>query len=941
MSADSGRRDRFVSNLGFEPDDFQLLAFDGVDDGENVIVAAPTGAGKTLVADYAIDKVLHDGRRVFYTTPIKALSNQKYLDLCERLGRDQVGLLTGDNTINGEADVVVMTTEVLRNMLYAGSDLDRLTVVVLDEVHYLQDAYRGPVWEEVIIHLPRRIRLVCLSATVSNADELAAWIETVRGRTRLVMETRRPVELTNLYMVGERSGARIRLMPTARGSEPNPKGFRFDNPGLGRPRNGNRNDRRDRPKWATPRRLDVISELKERDLLPAIYFIFSRAGCDDAARSVAATGLKLTTRRQRQQIAAIIDHHVRRLDQADLEVLDFVRFRRGLLAGIAAHHAGMVPPFKEAVEACFIAGLIKVVFATETLALGVNMPARTVVIEKLTKFTGETHEFLTPAQYTQLTGRAGRRGIDTHGQAVVLWSPFVAFEQVANLALSREFVLRSSFRPTYNMAANLVRRYSPARARHLLNLSFAQYRIDSGVVEHEHRIERLEERRRKQINRIEADFGPVEDLRAASITPSRATVDEQAIAFALAHLSPGDVIRYRTASEGRPGVERHTAAVLSVAFRRKGRIRVAVVDSDGDTYDLVPREMLDPPDTVGRLDLPEPYLPNSVTFAHEVSQRLRNQRVAKGNASRGRSGAGADSPDRPPMSKAEVSTEARRALKRLEKIERQLTRAQEDVSRRADSLAGQFDRVIELLEDRGHLDGWALTSSGQRVARLYHESDLLVAECLDAGFFDGLSGPELAALASVFVFEERRSSAGPIEPWYPSADIRRRFRQIQARHLDLNGDETGAGLTLTRAPDPGFIAVAHGWASGVDLDDILEPEELTAGDFIRTTKQLIDLLRQIGQLAPDGRTAAVARSAADLVHRDLVAASSMLDTDDTVDRADTDDIGDTEDTMDRADTDDTGDTADGDGRQTGGSDAGAAAIAGDGVDADVGGGPGR
>ena len=468
MPDDLGRRQTFLADLGFDADEFQHAGFDGVDDNSNVIVAAPTGAGKTLVADYAIDKVLSEGRRVFYTTPIKALSNQKFFDLGDRFGTHNVGLLTGDNSINGDASVVVMTTEVLRNMLYAGTNLDALTTVVLDEVHYLQDAYRGPVWEEVIIHLPRRIHLVCLSATVSNADELAAWIETVRGETKLVVENKRPVELTNLYMVGQRSSERVHLMATARGKEPNPKGFRYDNPRLGKPRGRSRQDSRGRPKWAAPRRLEVVEELRERDLLPAIYFIFSRAGCDDAARAVVSSGMKLTDRRQRQEIAEIIDHHVRQLDDEDLEVLDFERFQQGLLAGIATHHAGMVPPFKEAVEACFIAGLIKVVFATETLALGVNMPARTVVIDKLTKFTGETHEFLTPAQYTQLTGRAGRRGIDTHGQAVVLWSPYVSFEQVANLALSRQYVLRSSFRPTYNMAANLVRRYSPERARQLL-----------------------------------------------------------------------------------------------------------------------------------------------------------------------------------------------------------------------------------------------------------------------------------------------------------------------------------------------------------------------------------------------------------------------------------------------------------------------------------------
>ncbi len=894
-------RQAFVDRLGFKPDDFQLEAFDGIDDHRHVIVAAPTGAGKTLVADYAIDRVIDAGRRVFYTTPIKALSNQKFFDLGEQFGRDNVGLLTGDNSINADAPVVVMTTEVLRNMLYAGADLDALSTVVLDEVHYLQDAYRGPVWEEVIIHLPRRIRLVCLSATVSNADELAAWIETVRGDTRLVVETKRPVELTNLYMVGDRAGSHVHVMRTVKGSEPNPKGFRFDKqPGGGRGRGGgNRrsgNGRKGRPRqaWRTPRRADVIKTLKDRDLLPAIYFIFSRAGCDDAARALIDSGIRLIGDDQRRQVDEIVQRNVQNLDPADLEVLDYERFRRGLLAGVAAHHAGMVPPFKEAVEACFIAGLVKVVFATETLALGVNMPARTVVIEKLTKFTGETHEFLTPAQYTQLTGRAGRRGIDAKGQAVVLWSPYTTFEQIADLVLSKRFVLRSSFRPTYNMAANLVRRYTQERARQLLNLSFAQYRIDAGVVREENRIERLVERRRQLISRLESEYGPIDDLRSATVTPSTGTIDHQEMIFALAHLVPGDVIRLHTDGPG-SSTETTIAAVLSVAFRKRGRIRVSVVDTDGDIYELVPDELLEPPEPVAKVELPEPYLPNSVSFAHEVAGQLKNRRLARpsGNGKREHRGGGGKGhgPDGEPRSrtiltKDDVPPDARRGLKRLENMEADLARARQLAAGRADSLAGQFDRVIALLTERGHLLGWSLTESGERIARLYHESDLLVVESLEDGLFDGLDPAEVAALASVFVFEERRSSGAPTRPWYPSADMRRRFRQIQARHLDLALAEEESRLPPTRAPDPGFVAVAHGWASGVPLDDILSEEELTAGDFIRTTKQLIDLLRQIGQLAPIPATARAARAAADAVHRDLVAASSMVNVEESDDHDD-------------------------------------------------------
>jgi len=897
-------RQAFLAQLGFRPDEFQTEAFDLVEAGRHVIVAAPTGAGKTLVADYAVALTLAAGLRIFYTTPIKALSNQKYHDLVTAHGAAQVGLLTGDNAINPEAPVVVMTTEVLRNMLYAGNSLTRLAVVVLDEVHYLQDAYRGPVWEEVIIHLPRPIQLLCLSATVSNATELQEWIETVRGPTGLVVERKRPVDLENLYLIGERSSSHLHLIPIAKGSRPNPNGFRYDadlKAMAGARGRGYKRAGRPRPKWRTPTRGEVVDLLSQRDLLPVIYFIFSRAACDEAASSVAGSGLVLTTGDERRQIRELVAERVEGLSPDDLEVLGYPRFLTALEAGVAAHHAGMVPPFKEAVEACFVRGLTKVVFATETLALGVNMPARTVVIEKLTKFTGDHHEVLSPAQYTQLTGRAGRRGIDLHGKAVVLWSPYVRFEQLADLALSRQFVLSSSFRPTYNMAANLVRRYDQERARQLLNLSFAQFRADAGVVRTEQRAERLVERRDQIRRRIEKEYGPLDELQAALRTgrPSDDDPDRHDVAFALSQLAPGQVIE--VAGPLTPPV----VAVLAVSFRSGGRVKVRVVDREGDTYEIGPADLDAVPIVVGQVELPDPYLPNSVTFAYEVSQLLARTRLlapARRKAL-GPTGAVRSGEDVPPQ--------ARKALRRLERIEADLATMTGAAARRADSLAGQFDRVISLLEDRGHLvvdeprsgrgrggtahsegaeePAWSLTPSGQRLARLYHECDLLVVEALEDGLFDGLEPAEVAALASTFTYEERRSGpGGGLQLRYPSDRLRRRFLRLQGLHLALVADEADARLAVTRAPDAGFMSIAHAWAAGGDLSDVLADEQITAGDFVRTAKQLIDLLRQLGLLAPVPATAAAARRAADAVFRDLVAASTLVDTDEPEPDADAD-----------------------------------------------------
>ena len=391
MTADSvtGRPDReaFVSRYAFGVDRFQVDAFDALDRGEHVVVAVPTGSGKTVVAEYGIHLARLAGQRAFYTAPVKALSNQKFRDLVAMYGEDDVGLLTGDNSINGDAPIVVMTTEVLRNMIYGRSRLlHDLGLVVLDEVHFLQDSYRGPVWEEVMIHLPQHVRLVCLSATVSNVDELADWITTVRGPTASIVERRRPVRLDNEYLVADRTNDRLRMLPVFVDGHVNRDAVQLDESaargGYGRGRDPRRAARgggqgSGRKVLAPPGRVETVELLEQRKLLPAIYFIFSRAQCDAAAKACIDAGLRLTSPDERSQITRIIEARLGGLDAADLEVLGYDQFVEQLDCGIAAHHAGMVPPMKEVVEACFVEGLVKVVFATETLAVGINMPART------------------------------------------------------------------------------------------------------------------------------------------------------------------------------------------------------------------------------------------------------------------------------------------------------------------------------------------------------------------------------------------------------------------------------------------------------------------------------------------------------------------------------------------------------------------------------------
>jgi ATP-dependent RNA helicase HelY len=495
----------FESQLSFRLDGFQRAAITHLIDGRDVLVAAPTGAGKTVVGEFACHHVLQVGGRAFYTTPIKALSNQKYHDLCRRHGEDRVGLLTGDRTVNGRAPIVVMTTEVLRNMIYEDDEvLEQLRYVVLDEVHYLADRERGAVWEEVIIQLPRHVRMASLSATVSNAEDFGAWLDLVRGGCELVIEERRPVPLRHHYFVNGRvydtfrtarssSTAQQRdLASQALGGIANPEVMMLEQRSRRKvvDRRGRRVRDGVRLRW--PSRPEVALELERRGWLPAICFVFSRQGCDAAVTELRQAGVRLTSDEERTRIAALVDERLWELPVEDLEVLGVSTWRSSLLDGVAAHHAGLVPLFKEIVESCFQAGLLKMVFATETLALGINMPARSVVIERLEKYDGEGHVLLTAGQYTQLTGRAGRRGIDTIGHAIVLHQRNVEFKLVAGLVGTRSYPLHSSFRPSYNMAVNLLRRHDLASAERVLRASFAQFETDDEIARDAARLATIE-----------------------------------------------------------------------------------------------------------------------------------------------------------------------------------------------------------------------------------------------------------------------------------------------------------------------------------------------------------------------------------------------------------------------------------------------------------------
>ena len=453
-----------MSEFPFDLDDFQKEACEIIDNGESVVVCAPTGAGKTVIAQHAINNALKQGCRIFYTTPLKALSNQKFYDFCEQYGADKVGLLTGDTSINRGAQIVIMTTEVFRNMLYGtnfgavADNLKDVRYVVLDEVHYMNDEQRGTVWEESIIYCPTNIQIIALSATVANCDELTNWINTVHSKTKLVNTDFRPVPLRFFYFD---SSQPYKLLPLL-----TPDGKL------------NNKIKPEKPQWARGKDKrkktyvkQIIQNLADNDMLPAIYFTFSRKKCDEQMEK--CSGLGLNTRKEQEEIKAFIEEFI-----AENPHLYGNKHIEYLIQGVASHHAGLLPAWKNLVEKLFQKGLIKVVFATETLAAGINMPARSTVISSTSKRTDSGHRMLTANEFLQMSGRAGRRGMDKVGYVTVVGTPFQTPEEVAELVLSDSNPLESKFSPSYSMVLNLLQRFNLEESKELILKSFGYYSSD-------------------------------------------------------------------------------------------------------------------------------------------------------------------------------------------------------------------------------------------------------------------------------------------------------------------------------------------------------------------------------------------------------------------------------------------------------------------------------
>lgn len=748
---------KFSEGFDFPLDDFQIESLHCVEDGRGLLVAAPTGAGKTVVGEFAAFLALEKGKKCFYTTPIKALSNQKFAEFVAKFGENNVGLLTGDTNINSEAPILVMTTEVLRNMLYAGSStLTNLQSVVMDEVHYLADKFRGAVWEEVLIHLMESVQVISLSATVSNAEEFGEWLGTVRGGTDVIVSEIRPIPLYQHVLIGNRL---IDLF-----KEPgkiNPELLALERESMRKvkmPRHRRERFEESENKLSRP---EVIETLDRQGLLPAITFIFSRAACDAAVKQCVFSGLRLTNTEERKEILETAARLNANLAQEDLDILGYDEWLDALERGIAAHHAGLLPSFKETVEDLFKRGLVKAVFATETLALGINMPAKTVILEKLTKWNGEAHVPITPGEYTQLTGRAGRRGIDIEGNAIVQWSPTIDSAMVAGLASTRTYPLRSSFTPTYNMAINLIHRFGRERARGSLESSFAQFQADRAVV------------------------GLVRQIKKNEVAIGELMADVNC------HL--GDFSEYARMRSDIKEIER----LLSKRDARR-------------SIDQKQRRYLESEIEGLRKNLRSHP-------CHSCNDRESHARIAE----------------------------------RAERIRRESDGLRGRVENRTHVIAKTFDRICDVLTHLNYIEGEKTLEQGKILSKIYAESDLLLTEAIKRGVLNSLSAQELVAVASAVIFQSRTSEN--YAPKMPHNNVAQALVSLVSIWSELEEIEEKFGVKTQREPDFGFAFISYKWAQGNSLQSVLKGSDMSVGDFVRSTKQLIDLLTQIAGASPDLR----------------------------------------------------------------------------------------
>ena len=865
----------------FQLDDFQLDAIDALNQGESVIVCAPTGSGKTLVGEYAIHRALDMGRRVFYTTPLKALSNQKLRDFQRTFGEENVGLLTGDSSINRDAPVVVMTTEIFRNMLYGttigevGTSLIDVQAVVLDECHYMNDRQRGTVWEESVIYCPPEIQLVGLSATVANGGQLTDWISEVHGPTRLIYSDYRPVPL-NFHFAVEKG-----IFPLL-----NPEKTKLHS----RLRNYRKPPRRQRGQKKKPAGVTlpgVVSKLQQRDMLPAIYFIFSRKGCDKSVQAVAQ--MNLVTAAESELLKRRIDDFLQRNPDA-------VRANQlePLYRGIAAHHAGILPAWKSLVEQLFQAGLIKVVFATETLAAGINMPARTTVIASLSKRTDSGHRLLHASEFLQMSGRAGRRGMDEEGHVVTVESPFEGAKEAANLALSPPDPLVSQFTPSYGMVLNLLQIHTVEEAQELIERSFGQYLATLHLAPQKQAIATVE----KEIAVLQDQLSYVSEAAIVEYEKLRGWLREETRLLTILQqqaeeaLGGGDPVAASFAIAGtmmslkgkNVKVKDPLPAVLVSKIPGPGQFPyliclsqdnrwyvatvkdVALLHNDLDRLKgadtLTPPTDWTPKPGMTRKGTPEtaavaktiPALPSLEEQAPEVkAQRAKVEAVEQKLAQN-------------PIGRLENPKLVVKQQKRLRRLEEERRDRLRKYDNQTHHYWQEFAGLMQILENFECLDEDAPTNLGQMCAAIRGENELWLGLALASGEFNALEPQQFAAACAGILMENSRP-----DTWIrfrPSSPVIKALEGLRGLRRRIFQEQRRQDVQIPVALEWDLIAIVEQWALETEWSDLFDSTSLDEGDIVRILRRTLDFLSQIPHVPYlSSEVQSTAKQAAFLINR--------------------------------------------------------------------------
>lgn len=850
----------------FPLDPFQLEAIDALNQGHSVVVSAPTGSGKTLVGEYAIYRALAHGQKVFYTTPLKALSNQKLRDFREQFGAENVGLMTGDLSVNREAKVVVMTTEIFRNMLYAEVDrgddpLADVEAVVLDECHYMNDSQRGTVWEESIIHCPSTVQLVALSATVANAGQLTDWIDKVHGPTRLVLSDFRPVPLAFSFCSAK--GLHPLLNEAGTGLHPNCKTWR---PPKTTHRRGPKTPRPPQPE-AAPLPF-VVAQMAERDMLPAIYFIFSRRGCDKAVRDLGR--LNLLSNDEQARVRARLQAFVASTPEAVREG----GHDDALLRGIAAHHAGVLPAWKELIEELFQQGLVKVVFATETLAAGINMPARSTVISALSKRTDRGHRPLMGSEFLQMAGRAGRRGLDTQGYVVTVQSRFEGVREAGELATSPADPLVSQFTPSYGMVLNLLQRYELPKAKELVERSFGRYLATLDLADDERHISEL----RQQLEGLSGcvtdvpwdDFEIYEKERSRLREERRILrILQQQAEETLAHEL---TLALRFASEGTlvslkaPQLKgRVTPAVIVAKVEGSGQFPLLLCLTDENVWILVPCHAVVSLHAelsclqVRDMDAPALHHPGELRHGDQASGGLA---LAVGSMARRHDMAtpqydlaGEVKAQALLVQELELALELHPAhskgdRKQIKKQHRRMEELEEEIGERQRLLHHRSNRhwdtflaLIEILRFFGCLDDLEPSDIGRTVASLRGDNELWLGLALMSGHLDELEPAELAAVLEAISTEVNRPDLWSAFNTPPAAE--EALHDLGGIRRELLRQQERAAVVMPLWYEPELMGLVHAWAKGTSWNDLISGTSLDEGDVVRIMRRTVDLLAQI------------------------------------------------------------------------------------------------